>query len=95
MGDAQIKEMLNATKVVEDKGGKTVVSGAMIASTQVRQTVTGILRLLDPESYEEYRIMKYSKANEEKRDPNLNERKLAYLFAFKKFMDVTYQVAGF
>ena len=73
-----------------DDGKAFMVSKANILSSQVRNMVTSVLRVVDPEGYAAYKAMKYAKGP----NPTLAERKAAYLFAFQKFLDKTYEIAG-
>jgi hypothetical protein len=92
--DAQVKDQLtavvNPAYQFED-GTVGPVTGADILSTQVRQTVTRVLKVVDPKGYAEYRALKYKNGPV----PSLADRRAAYEFAFKKFMEATYKIAGF
>ena len=60
-------------------------------SSQVRNTVVEVLKIVDPVGYAEYRKLKYASGE----NPSLAERRAAYEFAWKKFLQASYNVPGF
>ena len=60
-------------------------------SSQVRNTIVEVLKLVDPVGYAEYKKLKYASGE----NPSLVERRAAYEMAFKKFLAATYNVPGF
>ena len=92
--DKSAKLLAKLTEAVQmfEVGEKSFpVSRLDAISSQVRNTVDEVLKLVDPVGYTEYRKLKYASGE----NPSLVERRAAYLLAFKKFLEATYNVPGF
>jgi len=76
---------------VEVDGKEVPVLQVDAVSSQIRQSITQVLRVTDPEGYAEYRKIKYANGDE----PSLTDRKAAYRFAFRRFLNATYRFANF
>lgn len=73
-----------------EDGKEYAITKANILSSQVRNMMTSVLKIVNPEAYAEYKAMKYAKGP----NPDLATRKAAYIFAFQKFLESTYEIAG-
>ncbi|MEI6236318.1 MAG: hypothetical protein WCT04_24945 [Planctomycetota bacterium] len=90
--DAKLLEKLTEPVQMFESGDKSFpVSRLDAISSQVRNTVVEVLKIVDPAGYAEYRKLKYASGE----NPSLVERRAAYLLAFKKFLEATYNVPGF
>jgi hypothetical protein len=77
-------------KVQAQDGTEVEATQLDAISSNVRNTVTKILKIVDPKSYAKYREMKYAGGD----NPTLEQRRSAYQFAFKAFLLATYTKAG-
>lgn len=69
------------------------VTGLDVASSQVRNAVTRLMRIVDPEGYEIYKTMKFKDVPQGAR-PEIQQARDAYLYLFKRFIQVTYRLSG-
>ena len=90
---AAIKEKLTEpVALVEGADGKDYAATRLDAiGHQWRRTAVELLKVLDPEAHEEYREIKYRAGLK----PDLATRRKAYGFAVRRFLELSYQVAGF
>ncbi len=70
--------------------GETLVTKLDIISHGWRQTAVRLLRVLDPDGYQQYRKLKYGAG----KNPDHRTRMKAYQFAVARFLDVGYKIAG-
>jgi hypothetical protein len=73
------------------------VTVAMVQNAQVRGMIVKVVQILDPKAHTEYLKLRYGKAYghpELKYQPTLAERRAAYEFAFKRYLELTYTVPG-
>ncbi len=75
---------------VDVQGVPTGVTRLDVVSGQWRQMAVKALKSGDEESYAEYRRRKYGEGETAVEDPDLKTRKMAYLYAVTKFLDVSY-----
>ena len=89
---AKLLEKLTEPVQMFEVGEKSFpVSRLDAISSQVRNTIVEVLKVVNPEAYAEYRKLKYATGE----NPSLAERRASYLFAFQKFMEASYNVAGY
>lgn len=63
------------------------------ASTYVRRLVVGVLKSLSPSDYQEYVARKFANVAHGDR-PSLEQSTAAYLWAFERFLAITYKESG-
>lgn len=73
------------------------VTPAMCLGRQIRRLAVELLRIVDPEKYEQYRKMKYTDpaTGQPTDNPTLATRREAYRFAMNSVLDATYSIPGF
>ena len=66
------------------------VTGLEIAVKDLRNSTTALLKVVDPEGYRTYRRIKYRHGD----NPDLQTRRMAYLFAFDALLQAGYSMPG-
>lgn len=74
-------------KVDDVTGDETQVLAVDVVASRMRQSITQLLKVVDPTAYKKYRELKYSEGE----DPSLEKRKEAYKFAFSCLIEATYR----
>ena len=87
-----IKQTLTepVTMIQGADGKDYAISALDLVSHEWRRTAVDLLKALDPEAYAEYREIKYGAGP----NPSLATRREAYKFAVRRFLELSYQVAG-
>lgn len=62
-------------------------------SSHVRQTIVGVLKTLSPKDYDEYVARKFKGVAHGQR-PDLAQSQAAYVWAFERFLQLTYKKSG-
>lgn len=70
--------------------GEFIVRKLDVLGRDVRRTVVEALKHLDPEGHKYYAALKYAGG----KNPDLEQRKVAYAWAIRRFLDLTYRVAN-
>ena len=86
------RKLTEPITMIQGADGKDYgVSRLDFVGHQWRRTAVELLKVLDPEAHKEYRSMKYRGGSK----PDLATRRKAYEFAVRRFLELSYQVAGF
>lgn len=62
-------------------------------SFRVRQIVVGVMRIISPEDYQQYKSMKFQGVSSGER-PHLSQSRRAYGLLFKRFLETAYRHSG-
>jgi hypothetical protein len=77
-------------KKIDVDGVPTSITQLDLESTHWRQFAVTVLKEEDEEGYAEYRRRKYGEGDDAVEKPDLKQRKLAYLYAVTRFLDLSY-----
>lgn len=86
--DALEKPVTMASSKVDGK--EYLLTGLDMFGHQWRQQATQIVKVLDPETYTQYKAVKYGKGDQ----PDLETRKAAYKIIVERCLELSYRVAG-
>ena len=88
--EAKKAQLMTVVGKQATQDGEVDVTQLDAISHHWRQTAVQMLKVLDPAAYKKYREMKYAGGE----SPTLEQRKSAYKFAVKRFLEISYTKAG-